>query len=558
MTCLKNIMIMAMAAMVSSVAFTYTAAAQDVKRLYDENRLVDAVQLYENGKTAEAEALLSAICKSSPDIDAAWYYRGMARMRMNDPAEAESSLKKAVSLDTTNYWYRYMLAGLYAMTDRIDLTIDMYKSMMRDNPKKTDLYYSLARLYIEQSNFDEAVKTIDDIETQFGKSDGTVMTKFNILRQQNRQEEAFRILEEYNKEYASPQVLTMLGDYAMGMYDDSTAIARYDAALEIDSGYAPAVLGKAETYRIIRKYPQYFKTLNGLMADGDVPAGAKADYLQALVRQADRQFINSFREQFDTTMDITTRMHASDSSILETAGLYYYVTGRKEKAAESFRKVMEINPDSPSAAAGYIQMLIYSSDWDKVVEESNSAFSKFPDEPGFLDFANAGEYNRKNYQGVIDNCSRMLAAAPRDSAVTLSAWSTIGDMQHQLNDLPKAYKAYDNALKINPDYSPVLNNYAYFLSMEGKKLKKAAAMSKKTVEAEPDNATYLDTYGWILHLQGKSAEAKPYFKHAMMYGGKESATVLSHYAEVLEALGENDLAKVYRQQAKNKEQEGKE
>lgn len=551
-------MIMAAAAIVSSAALTYTAAAQDVKRLYDENRLVDAVQLYENGETADAEALLSAICKSSPDIDAAWYYRGMARMRMNDPEEAETSLKKAVNLDSTNYWYRYMLAGLYAMTDRIDLTIDMYKSMMRDNPKKTDLYYSLARLYIEQSNFDDAVKTIDDIETQFGKSDGTVMTKFNILRQQNRQEEAFRILEEYNKEYASPQVLTMLGDYAMGMYDDSTAIARYDAALEIDSGYAPAVLGKAETYRIIRKYPQYFKTLNGLMADGDVPAGAKADYLQALVRQADRQFINSFRAQFDTTMDITTRMHASDSSILETAGLYYYVTGRKEKAAESFRKVMEINPDSPAAAAGYIQMLIYSSAWDKVVEESNSAFSKFPDEPGFLDFANAGEYNRKNYQGVIDNCSRMLAAAPRDSAVALSAWSTIGDMQHQLNDLPKAYKAYDNALKINPDYSPVLNNYAYFLSMEGKKLKKAAAMSKKTVEAEPDNATYLDTYGWILHLQGKSAEAKPYFKHAMMYGGKESATVLYHYAEVLETLGEDDLAKVYRQQAKNKEQEGKE
>lgn len=551
-------MIMAATAIVSSAALTYTAAAQDVKRLYDENRLVDAVQLYENGETAEAEALLSAICKSSPDIDAAWYYRGMARMRMNDPEEAETSLKKAVNLDSTNYWYRYMLAGLYAMTDRIDLTIDMYKSMMRDNPKKTDLYYSLARLYIEQSNFDDAVKTIDDIETQFGKSDGTVMTKFNILRQQNRQEEAFRILEEYNKEYASPQVLTMLGDYAMGMYDDSTAIARYDAALEIDSGYAPAVLGKAETYRIIRKYPQYFKTLNGLMADGDVPAGAKADYLQALVRQADRQFINSFRAQFDTTMDITTRMHASDSSILETAGLYYYVTGRKEKAAESFRKVMEINPDSPAAAAGYIQMLIYSSAWDKVVEESNSAFSKFPDEPGFLDFANAGEYNRKNYQGVIDNCSRMLAAAPRDSAVALSAWSTIGDMQHQLNDLPKAYKAYDNALKINPDYSPVLNNYAYFLSMEGKKLKKAAAMSKKTVEAEPDNATYLDTYGWILHLQGKSAEAKPYFKHAMMYGGKESATVLYHYAEVLETLGEDDLAKVYRQQAKNKEQEGKE
>ena len=94
--------------------------------------------------------------------------------------------------------------------------------------------------------------------------------------------------------------------------------------------------------------------------------------------------------------------------------------------------------------------------------------------------------------------------------------------------------------------------------MEGKKLKKAYAMSKKTVEAEPDNATYLDTFGWILYLQGKALEAKPFFKHAMLYGGKDSATILDHYATVLEALGEKDLAKVYRQQAKNKASEGKE
>lgn len=146
----------------------------------------------------------------------------------------------------------------------------------------------------------------------------------------------------------------------------------------------------------------------------------------------------------------------------------------------------------------------------------------------------------------------MLRIAPRDSAVAVTAWSMMGDVYHLMNDTPKAYKAYDNVLKIAPGYAPVLNNYAYYLSEEGKKLKKAYAMSKKTVEAEPDNATYLDTFGWILYLQGKALEAKPFFKHAMLYGGKDSATILNHYAAVLEALGENDLAKVYRQQAKTR------
>ena len=111
--------------------------------------------------------------------------------------------------------------------------------------------------------------------------------------------------------------------------------------------------------------------------------------------------------------------------------------------------------------------------------------------------------------------------------------------------LKEAYKAYEKALKINPDYIYVLNNYAYYLSMDGKNLKKAYQMSKKTVDAEPDNATYLDTFGWILYLRGDLTEAKSFFKTAILHGGKESAVILDHYAEVLFALKEYDLAFVY-------------
>jgi Tfp pilus assembly protein PilF len=128
----------------------------------------------------------------------------------------------------------------------------------------------------------------------------------------------------------------------------------------------------------------------------------------------------------------------------------------------------------------------------------------------------------------------------------------MGDIYHQLGDDKKAYKAYDKALKINPDYVYVLNNYAYYLSVEGKNLKKAYAMSKKTIEAEPDNSTYLDTFGWILYLQGKALEAKPFFKHAMLYGGKDSPVILDHYAEVLFSLKEYDMAFVYWNLAKQK------
>ena len=197
------------------------------------------------------------------------------------------------------------------------------------------------------------------------------------------------------------------------------------------------------------------------------------------------------------------------------------------------------------ASADFVEFLMYAEDWEALSEEGRKAFERFPKETTFLEMASVGDYNLEDYDKVLDICHKVLEVAPRDSSKTLRAWSTMGDIYHQLGDDKKAYKAYDKALKINPDYIYVLNNYAYYLSVEGKNLKKAYNMSKRTIEAEPDNATYLDTFGWILYLQGKPLEAKPFFKHAMLYGGKESVVIMDHYAEVLYALKEYDLAMVY-------------
>jgi tetratricopeptide (TPR) repeat protein len=122
-------------------------------------------------------------------------------------------------------------------------------------------------------------------------------------------------------------------------------------------------------------------------------------------------------------------------------------------------------------------------------------------------------------------------------------------MNYRAGNKKEAYKYYKKTLKLEPRQLPALNNYAYFLALDGRELKKACKMSKITIEAEPNNPTYLDTYAWILHLMGNHIEAKSVFKHAMMYGGKESAEILDHYAEVLFALKEYDLASIYWSQA---------
>jgi len=520
--------------------------AQTVREGAEEgNMILTAVEKYNERDIKGARAVLDAVIAEDPENDAAWYYIAQCAIAENDLETAEQGLRMASEIDPDNFWYRYRLARLYSLTSRPELTVDMYEKLLEDFPKKSDLYFDLVEMYASQKEYEKALATLKEIETVFGMTESIAVYRFNLLRMLDRQEEAYASLEQYNEEYSSPYVLSTLADYQMSMYNDSTALKYYDEALDLAPDYAPALLGKAETLRLTRKYEEYFDVLGKYVTGADGPPAAKSDYLMAVVQRTDPKFITSFMPQLDSVMNKALEMHPKDSMLLQTAAVYYYSTDRKPEAKEYFKANMSYWPESFSAAANYVEFLMYAEDWEELSEEGRAAFDRFPYETAFLEMASMGDYNLKAYDKVLDICNKVLEVAPNDSSKTLRAWSTMGDIYHQLGDDKKAYKAYDKALKINPDYVYVLNNYAYFLSVEGKKLKKAYAMSKKTIEAEPDNATYLDTFGWILYLQGKPLEAKPFFKHAMLYGGKDSVVIMDHYAEVLFALKEYDLAMVY-------------
>ena len=521
-----------------------TASAQTVDR-DAENKVLTAVSKLEERDYAAASKLLYSVLEQDERNDAAWYYLSKVALAENDLEFAETCLKTASSIDPSNFWYRYNIASIYSYTRRPELAIAMYEKLLEDFPKRSELYFDLVEFYASQREYQKALDMIDEIEKIFGMTESMAVYRFNLLRVMDRQVEAYESLKKYNERYSSPFVLSTLADYEMSMYNDSTALAYYDEALEIASDYAPAMLGKAETYRVTRKYGDYFRVLNQYVETPEVPVESKSEYLIAVLQQADAKFRKSFQSQLDTTVVKMLGAHPNDSTAIKTAAVYYYSTGRNDKAKEKFHENVTLYPESLSASADYVEFLMYAQEWEDLSKEGRAAFDRFPHLPDFLEMAGIGDYNLQDYDKLLKACYTILEVAPSDSSKTLRTWSTIGDVYFQQGESKKAFKAYDKALKVNPDYVYVLNNYAYYLSEEGKNLKKALEMSRKTIEAEPDNATYLDTYAWILFLQGKAAEAKPHLKHAMLYGGKESAVILDHYAEVLFALKEYDMAFIY-------------
>ena len=541
----RRILLAGLLFLLSSIAF-----AQNV-----ENQLMDAVALYNNRAFAQSRTMLQTLSKAAPDNDAVWYYLGLDEAMLGNAEAAVSHLRKAVDLDPHNYWYKRRLADLYQAAGEDEMVVQMYESILTEFPDKSEVLYDLLSLYLKQEKYEKALETLDDIEKITGPGEQVAGTRYDILRQLGRNEEAIKALEDFNDQFTSPSILSMMGDYYLSEYKDSLALACYEESIRTQSDYVPALLGRTEVFRTTRRYPEYFAAMDEFVDNDNVPAAAKGMYLGNLTRSLDPKIINLHRDGFDEMVDRLKEKHPTDSTILAAAGGYYYSTGQMDKGVECFKKSADLYPASLSHTVTCIQILMMTERWEEVRDRCIAAFDRFQ-ELGFMDYLNSANYYLKDYDAVINNCRYLIAREPGNTELVKNSWTQIGDMYHLKGDSKSAFKAYDKVLKLDASYAPVLNNYAYYLSLEGKQLKKAYTMSKKTVEAEPDNATYLDTFAWILHLMGKDLEAKPFFKHAMLYGGKDSAVIMDHYAEVLYALGEYDLAQVYWDQAKSKNTEG--
>ena len=541
----RRILLAGLLFLLSSIAF-----AQNV-----ENQLMDAVALFNNRAYAQSRTMLQTLSKAAPDNDAVWYYLGLDEAMLGNAEAAVSHLRKAVDLDPHNYWYKRRLADLYQAAGEDDMVVQMYESILTEFPDKSEVLYDLLSLYLKQQKYEKALETLGDIEKITGPGEQVAGTRYDILRQLGRNEEAIKALEDFNDQFTSPSILSMMGDYYLSEYRDSLALACYEESIRTQSDYVPALLGRTAVFRTTRRYPEYFAAMDEFVDNDNVPAAAKGMYLGNLTRSLDPKIINLHRDGFNEMVDRLTEKHPSDSTILAAAGGYYYSTGQLDKGVECFKKSADLYPASLGQTVTCIQILMMTERWEEVRDRCIAAFDRFQ-ELGFMEYLNSANYYLKDYDAVINNCRYLIAREPGNAELVKNSWTQIGDMYHLKGDSKSAFNAYDKVLKLDASYAPVLNNYAYYLSLEGKQLKKAYTMSKKTVEAEPDNATYLDTFAWILHLMGKDLEAKPFFKHAMLYGGKDSAVIMDHYAEVLYALGEYDLAQVYWDQAKAKNTEG--
>jgi tetratricopeptide (TPR) repeat protein len=168
------------------------------------------------------------------------------------------------------------------------------------------------------------------------------------------------------------------------------------------------------------------------------------------------------------------------------------------------------------------------TDVDEAVKDASEALSIFPNQAWMNYLAGVAWLQKKDYNKALSYVSNVPSLETQDKALLSQTYSAIGDCYHGIKDTKKSDEAYDRSIQYNPDNAYTLNNYAYYLSLRGENLDKAAQMSKHSNELEKANPSFEDTYAWILFRQKNYAEAKIWIEKALADNKNKSAVATEH------------------------------
>lgn len=533
------------------------AEAAPVPQLTEEQQrkfdyyFLEAIRLKQAGDYDAAFDLLQHSLAINPHDASALYELAQYYLYLKQPARATATIEQAVAADPDNYWYAQALSQLYLQQNEADKATALLEDMVQRFSTRIDPLYSLLEIYNQQEDYDRVLDVLNLLEQRMGKNEQLSLEKFRIYLRKGDNKRAFGEMENLVAEY--PQDLryrVVLGDVYLQNGKKDEAYDIYQQVLAEEPDNAMAMYSLASYYEETGQDSLYQQQLDSLLLNRKVTPDIKSNIMRQLIIRNEQVDGDSLR--IITLFDRIMQQDPDEPDLPMLYAQYLLSKGMNQQSLPVFKRVLDIDPTNTAARMTLLGEAVRQKDYKGIVNLCEAGIESNPDMLEFyyyLAFGYIQEDNRTD--DVLSTCQKALAHVTPESKkeVVSEFYAIMGDSYHTKGMTEQAFAAYDSALVYNPDNIVVLNNYAYYLSLERRDLDRAEEMSYRTVKAEPGNATYLDTYAWVLFEKGNYAEARLYIDDAMKNGGGESSGVAEHCGDIYYMTGDVDGALKYWKQA---------
>lgn len=515
------------------------------------------------GDTIRARELFREAIRRDSSYAPAWYELA-GNLLPDDPVEAISAARRAWRIDTANLWYHRFYAQSLLMTGNYNDALNVYRQLLAADPKDPDNYRLVAALYQQEGRPFTALVTLDSAEVRFGRIPLLSSMKRQLLLATNQVDkaldEARAMVEEAPYDAGNHVVLADL--YAADK-QDSLAMVEYRAALRIDSTDIHTLVSLGDYYARRQEYRSLLEVTRKIFLSEEMPLELKVKRFENLT--ADTRF---YREYYyplnDLAMTLAIR-YPNDPQVVELYAGHLIASGELEEALTLYKSHLADRPPVEEYYRMVIDIESYLQHPDSVERYVTQALEIFPEKVDFHLSKGHVMLQTRQYDKAIRAYRESLHHTDTDSLRSV-VWGMIGDAWHQKalrNDsipeellftqkggidrraMKQCYRAYDRSLSYWADNTLVMNNYAYFLSLEGRDLNRALTMATRVVDLTDNNPTYLDTRAWVLFKMGCTEDARRILQKAVALDAQQSPDLLVHYGDVLHELGEQFMAEIY-------------
>ena len=514
---------------------------------------MEALRLQNKGDYASSFDLFRYCVELDSLAPDAYYQLGVYYPDLGNDSMTTVCLTKAVELNPKNDYYHERLARWYIQSKDYAKATEAYEHLFDNNRSRSDVLQILLQLYQQQKDYDKMLSTIGRIEQIDGTSEETTLSKMQVYQMKGDKQAAYEALKGLADGHPNDiNYKVMMGNWLQqnGRTDEAREIFLKAQNDEPNNEYVAASL--YDFYRLNGEDSLANVYRDKILLNKYTATRTKLTMLRNVVSDAEEHGTDSTK-----VMGLLSQMMEADPTNADIAEFNAaYITMKempKEMQYAAYSHVLDIAPDRATSRLQLLQMKWKDEAWDDIISLCKPALEYNPDEMAFCYYLGMAYYQKKDSKDALEafrtGVSRINEKSDKD--IVSDFYALMGDIHHELGNSQEAYAAYDSCLQWKPDNMSCLNNYAYFLSVEGGDLKKAEAMSLKTINKEPNNSTYLDTYAWILYCEERYTEARSFIDRTMenMDADGNNSTLYDHAGDIYAACGDTAKAVEYWKQA---------
>ena len=491
----------------------------------------------------QARILFEKFAEARPEVAATYYELCNLSYDEKQVDKATEYIKKAISLDKDNKWYKEDYASILADHGEFAEAAAVMAELSKLYPDDASYDKATAEYYTQAKKYKEALPYIDKALLIDNEDEDLMERKVKVYLGMNDVEKAAEVVRRMIAlDPANGKYYVELGD----IYDNNRMTAKatevYQKALKQLPDDADVQAGIAGHYLKTGDTAAYRATMNKAIVNKDLDAQGQLEQLNNYL-----QLIPTDSMKLVQGLPVVRQLaaqHPDDDQVMAVYGDFLELSNKHDSASWAYKRSVQIKPSEFNVWVRLLGTYAGKENADSMLKYSDKFIRLYPNQADAHYFSAIAHNNKGDYAGAIKAVNRAIDYEPENNKAALAGfYAFLGELYHSNKQDDLSDKAFDKSLAINPDDASVLNNYSYFLSERGMRLDDAEKMSQRSLALKTGEGTYLDTYGWILYKKGDYAKAKEYVQKAIdQSGANTDGTLYDHLGNIQYKLNDKDSA----------------